>query len=173
MEKLILGGGCFWCTEAVYENVIGVFSVESAYSGGSVDNPSYQDICTGTTGHAEVIQITYDPTQVDREELLEIFWVIHDPTTLNQQGADKGTQYRSVIFYENDEQKATALASIEKVQVNFSDKIVTEVSPLMNYYPAEGYHQHYFANNPNQGYCQAVVAPKVEKFKTHFSDMKK
>lgn len=173
METLVLGGGCFWCTEAVYENVIGVFSVESAYSGGNYENPNYQAICTGTTGHAEVIKITYDPEQVDMEELLDIFWVVHDPTTLNQQGADKGTQYRSVIFYEKEAQKKIAIDSIAKAQVNFSEKIVTEVSPLINYYPAEGYHQHYFGNNPNQGYCQAVVAPKVEKFKTHFSDMKK
>ncbi len=171
MQKLTIGGGCFWCLEAVYQNVIGVIGVESGYSGGDENRADYKSVCTGTTGHAEVVQIKYDEDQVDMEELLDIFWVIHDPTTLNQQGADRGTQYRSVIFYENDEQKQIAEDSIKKAQPQFRDPIVTEVSPLENYFPAEGYHQNYFRNNPSQGYCMAVVAPKVEKFKTHFRDM--
>lgn len=171
MEKLTLGGGCFWCTEAVYQKSLGVIAIESGYSGGDANRANYEEVCSGTTGHAEVIQITYDPDQVDLEELLEVFWVVHDPTTLNSQGADRGTQYRSVIYYQSEEEKNRILASIEKAQADFSEKIVTEVSPLGEYFKAEGYHQNYFQSNPNQGYCQAVVAPKVQKFMMNFRDM--
>lgn len=173
MEQLTLGGGCFWCVEAVFENVIGVVRAESGYMGGDETRANYNDVCSGTTGHAEVVQITFDADQVDREELLDIFWVIHDPTTLNQQGADRGTQYRSVIYYDNDEEKAIIEASITKAQESFADKIVTEVSPLDKYFVAEGYHQSYFKNNPSQGYCMAVVAPKVQKFKMNFMSLLK
>ena len=173
MEQLTLGGGCFWCVEAVYSDVIGVVRAESGYMGGDPERANYKDVCSGTTGHAEVVQITYDPDQVDREELLDIFWVIHDPTTLNQQGADRGTQYRSVIYYANDEEKEIVQASVFKAQKSFDAPIVTELSPLDEYFVAEGYHQSYFKNNPSQGYCMAVVAPKVQKFKTNFSNLMK
>ncbi len=173
MEQLTLGGGCFWCVEAVYENVIGVVRAESGYMGGDETRANYNDVCSGTTGHAEVVQITFDADQVDREELLDIFWVIHDPTTLNQQGADRGTQYRSVIYHANDEEKEIIEGSIAKAQESFADKIVTEVSPLDKYFVAEGYHQSYFKNNPSQGYCMAVVAPKVQKFKMNFMSLLK
>lgn len=170
MEQLTLGGGCFWCLEAVYENVIGVTAVESGYSNGETLNPTYQQVCSGSTGHAEVVQISYDPEMITMDELLDIFWQIHDPTSLNRQGADVGTQYRSGIYYESETQKTTAEASIEKAQSQFASPIVTEVEALQNYFPAEAYHQHYYANNPNQGYCQVVVAPKVEKFYKGFPD---
>lgn len=173
METLTLGGGCFWCVEAVYEGVIGVIKAESGYMGGDPERANYKDVCSGTTGHAEVVQISFDPDMIDREELLEIFWVIHDPTTLNQQGADRGTQYRSVIYYANDEEKEIVQASVFKAQNFFEAPIVTEISPLDEYFVAEGYHQSYFKNNPSQGYCMAVVAPKVQKFKTNFSNLMK
>ncbi len=166
-EKAVLGGGCFWCLEAVFEEVKGVKDVVSGYAGGSVKNPTYEAVCSGSTGHAEVVQITFDPSVVEFKDLLEIFWTIHDPTTLNRQGADVGTQYRSVIFYSDEEQKKIAEESKKEAQKRFSDPIVTEISPLVKFWPAEGYHQDYFRKNPYQGYCQAVVAPKVEKFKTH------
>ncbi|WP_353663247.1 peptide-methionine (S)-S-oxide reductase MsrA [Hydrogenimonas sp. SS33] len=166
-EKATLGGGCFWCLEAVYEEVKGVKDVVSGYAGGHVENPDYRQVCTGTTGHAEVVQITYDPSVVSYEALLDIFWNIHDPTTLNRQGADVGTQYRSVIFTHNDEQRKIAERSKEEAQKRFHAPIVTEIVPLQKFWPAEDYHQDYFRNNPHQGYCRAVVAPKVEKFKTH------
>lgn len=168
MKKATLGGGCFWCLEAVYENVKGVKDVVSGYAGGHTENPDYRSVCSGQTGHAEVVQITYDPDQISYKELLEIFWQIHDPTTLNRQGADVGTQYRSIILYHDDEQKREAEASKAQIQKHFRDPIVTEIVPLEKFWPAEAYHQDYFKNNPYQGYCQAVVAPKVEKFKTHF-----
>jgi len=167
-KKATLGGGCFWCLEAVYENVKGVKDVVSGYAGGHTENPDYRSVCSGQTGHAEVVQITYDPDQISYKELLEIFWHIHDPTTLNRQGADVGTQYRSIILYHDDEQKREAEASRAEAQKRFRDPIVTEIVPLEKFWPAEAYHQDYFKNNPYQGYCQAVVAPKVEKFKTHF-----
>ena len=141
--------------------------------GGEPELANYKDVCTGHSGHAEVVQITYDEDQVDMEELLDVFWVVHNPTTLNQQGADKGTQYRSVIYYANDEEKKIIDESFNKIQKSFDDPIVTEVSPLDEYYVAEDYHQSYFKNNPNQGYCQAVVAPKVQKLKINFVDMLK
>ena len=171
LEKATFGAGCFWCVEAVFQELEGVVKVESGYSGGSVNNPTYKEICTGTTGHAEVAQITYDPAKITFDELLEVFWQTHDPTTLNQQGADRGTQYRSVVFFHNDTQKA--LAEKYKMALNESgawDKpVVTEISPLTNYYPAEDYHQDYYSNNENAGYCQYVIAPKMEKFRKAFA----
>ena len=173
-DKAIItfGAGCFWCTEAVFLNVKGVEKVVSGYSGGKIKNPSYKEICTGTTGHAEVTQITYDPTIVTFEELLEIFWNTHDPTTLNRQGADVGTQYRSVIFYTTEKEQQIAEAykkQLEESQI-FANAIVTEISPLINFYPAEDYHQNYYALNATQGYCQYVIRPKVDKFRKQFAD---
>ncbi len=172
-QKATFGGGCFWCTEAIFLNVKGVAKVESGYSGGKVKNPTYREVCSGLTGHAEVIQITFDPMLVSFEKLLEIFWNTHDPTTLNRQGADEGTQYRSVIFYHSEEQKRIAELYRKQLQDagTYKDPIVTEVSPLMNYYPAEGYHQNYFMQNQNQGYCEYIIRPKVEKFRKKFGDM--
>lgn len=169
-EKAVVGGGCFWCLEAVYENVNGVLDVVSGYSGGRRENPSYEQVCSGATGHAEVVEITFDPAQISYEDILEIFWKIHDPTTLNRQGADVGTQYRSVIFYLNDRQKDIAQKSKKEAQKRFSSPIVTEISPLKKFWPAEEYHQDYFRKNPYHGYCQAVVSPKVEKFKKEFKE---
>ncbi len=170
MQKATIGGGCFWCIEAVYDDLKGVKSAVSGYAGGVMKNPDYKSVCTGTTGHAEVVQIEYDADVVTFDEILDIFWNIHNPTTLNRQGNDTGTQYRSVIFYHDEAQKKAALESIQKAQEKFKDKIVTEVAPLEHFYEAEEYHQDYFANNPNQGYCQVVIAPKVEKFKEKYSD---
>jgi peptide-methionine (S)-S-oxide reductase len=169
-ERIVLGGGCFWCIEAVYRNVKGVLSAVSAYSGGARANPTYENICSGATGHAEVVDISYDAQSITLSEILDIFFVIHDPTTLNQQGADKGTQYRSVIYYENEEQKRVIEASIAKHQADFSDPIVTEVSPLGEVYTAESYHQNYYNLNSSQGYCQVVIAPKLQKFMQHFPE---
>jgi peptide-methionine (S)-S-oxide reductase len=170
MEKALLGGGCFWCIEAVYNRVKGVESAISGYAGGANPNPTYRDICTGTTGHAEVVEITYDADIISFSELLDIFWVIHDPTTLNYQGGDRGTQYRSVIFYQDEEQKEAAKASARIAQGEFRDPIVTELSPAPEFFEAEEYHQEYYVNNSTQGYCQAVVAPKVQKFMMKFSE---
>lgn len=172
LEKVIFGGGCFWCTEAVFKRVEGVHSVVSGYAGGTVKNPSYEQVCEGTTGHAEVIQVSYDPAVVSYDELLEIFFKTHDPTTLNRQGADVGTQYRSVIFYHNDEQKNKAeyyKAELDKSGA-WDNPIVTEISSLNNFYQAEDYHQNYFENNPNQGYCAFVISPKIGKFEKVFKD---
>lgn len=157
------GGGCFWCTEAVFELLPGVKRVESGYAGGHVTNPTYKQICTGGTGHAEVIRIEFDPAVVTYERLVEVFFEAHDPTTLNRQGADEGTQYRSVIFYHDDVQKVAAEKGKAAAQAHFDDPIVTEISLLPKYYPAEDYHQDYFKNNPNQGYCAFVIRPKVTK----------
>lgn len=170
LEKATFGGGCFWCTEAIYERVEGVHTVMSGYAGGHVKNPTYKQVCDGTTGHAEVIQIGYDSKVVSYDELLEIFFKTHDPTTLNRQGADVGTQYRSVIFYHNDEQKKKAEYYKAKLDTSgaWDNSIVTEISPLNNYYPAEDYHQDYYENNSNQGYCAFVIGPKVEKFEKVF-----
>ena len=173
IETATLGGGCFWCLEAVYENVKGVEDVVSGYAGGRTENPDYRSVCSGATGHAEVVRITYDPDVVRYEELLDIFWHIHDPTTLNRQGADTGTQYRSIILYHDEAQKKIAEASRAEAQKRFRDPIVTEIVPLKKFWPAEDYHQDYFRKNPYQGYCQAVVAPKVEKFKSHFPEFRK
>lgn len=169
-EIATLAGGCFWCLEAVYDELIGVVSVESGYSGGEVANPSYKLVCTGTTGHAEVVQITFDPETVSFEDLLNVFFTIHDPTTLNRQGADIGTQYRSAIFYHTDTQKEIAENTIQRFEKEgvWDAPIVTEVVPFVEFFAAEDYHQEYFANNPNQPYCRAVVAPKVAKFRKKF-----
>ena len=163
-ETATLGGGCFWCTEAVFQMLPGVKSVVSGYAGGTKPNPTYEEVCTGDTGHAEVIQITYDPQQVSYEKILETFWDVHDPTTLNRQGHDSGTQYRSIILYNSESQKAAAEKSKQDAQKHFENPIVTQLVPLKAFYPAEGYHQDYYRNNPNQGYCRAVIRPKVEKF---------
>jgi peptide-methionine (S)-S-oxide reductase len=175
-EVATLGGGCFWCLEAVYDELRGVISVESGYMGGKRPNPTYEQVCGGATGHAEVVQVAFDPAVVSFKEILEVFFVIHDPTTLNRQGNDSGTQYRSAIFYHSPEQKATAdevIASLT-AQKLWRDPIVTEVTPASVFYIAEDYHQEYFANNPGAGYCQFVVAPKVAKFRKHFlSKLKK
>jgi len=170
-NRLVLGGGCFWCVEAVFLNVKGVLSAVSAYTGGLRANPSYENICTGATGHAEVVDISYDSEIISQAELLDIFFTIHNPTTLNSQGADKGTQYRSVIYYESDEQKSDILNFIKKVQGEFSDKIVTEISELGDLFEAEAYHQNYYKLNSSQGYCQAVIAPKLQKFMMKFPEL--
>ena len=172
LQTATFGSGCFWCTEAIFERVNGVVKVESGYSGGIVENPTYQEVCTGTTGHAEVTQITYDPSVISFDELLEIFWKTHDPTTLNKQGNDVGTQYRSVIFYHNENQKELAKKYKSELDKSgaWDNPIVTEISPFKNFYSAEGYHQDYYENNPNQGYCAFVIAPKVEKFEKVFKD---
>ena len=170
-----LAGGCFWCLEAVYNELKGVDKVESGYSGGHVDNPSYQAVCTGSTGHAEVVQITFDPLVISYRDLLQVFFTIHDPTTLNRQGADVGTQYRSAIFYHDDEQKKIAeevIAEIEGSHI-WSAPIVTQLQPLQAFFKAEEYHHNYFKRNPYQGYCQVVIAPKVAKFrKMHLERLK-
>lgn len=170
LKTITFGAGCFWCTEAVFLNVNGVTKVVSGYSGGKVKNPSYREVCTGSTGHAEVTQITYNPKVVSYEDLLEVFWNTHNPTTLNKQGADEGTQYRSVVFYTNEEEKKVAQAYKKQLEVShvYPNPIVTEISPLINFYPAEDYHQNYYELNPNQGYCQYVIRPKVDKFKKQF-----
>ena len=172
LEKATFGSGCFWCTEAIFENLNGVTSVVSGYAGGHVDNPTYEEVCTGTTGHAEVTQITYDSNLISFDELLEVFWKTHDPTTINRQGNDVGPQYRSVIFYHNEEQRE--LAEKYKAELDKSgawdNPIVTEITAYTNFYPAEKYHQNYYESNPNQGYCAFVIAPKLEKFKKVFKD---
>lgn len=171
LEVATLGSGCFWCTEAVYLRVRGVESVVSGYSGGKVENPTYREVSSGLTGHAEVIQIKFNPQEITFGEILEIFWNTHDPTTLNRQGADEGPQYRSAIFYHSEEQKK--VAEQYKVQLDksgvFKNKIVTEITQFSAFYPAEDYHQNYYALNPNQGYCQYVIRPKVEKFNKQFA----
>jgi peptide-methionine (S)-S-oxide reductase len=162
-ELATLGGGCFWCLEACFELLPGVKSVTSGYAGGTKENPTYKEVCSGDTGHAEVVQIEFDPSVTSYEKLLETFWQIHDPTTLNRQGHDVGTQYRSIILYHNDAQKAAAEKSMKEAQKELSRPIVTQIVPLKRFWPAEAYHQDYFRNNPDQGYCQMVVRPKVEK----------
>ncbi len=162
-EQALLGGGCFWCLEAVFERLPGVIDVVNGYAGGTREHPTYEEVCTGLTGHAEVVQITFDPALVSYEKLLELFWKIHNPTTLNRQGADIGTQYRSVIFYYTDEQKQIAEASIAHEQTNYKDPIVTELLPAPTFWKAEDYHQDYFRNHPENAYCQIVIAPKIQK----------
>ena len=173
LQTLVLGGGCFWCTEAVYKEVRGVTDVESGYSNGETQRPSYEDVCTGRTGHNEVVKLTYDPLQVTTRQLLEIFFVVHDPTQLNRQGNDTGTQYRSGIYYTTTEQKETAESLIRQITAEklFGRPIVTEVQPMENYWPAEEYHQDFFEKNPTQGYCLAVAAPKVAKFRKTFVEL--
>jgi peptide-methionine (S)-S-oxide reductase len=172
LEKATFGTGCFWCTEALYESLDGVIDAVSGYEGGQKADPTYKEVCTGTTGHAECVEVTYDPSKITYQELLEAFFRSHDPTTLNRQGADVGTQYRSVVFYHNDEQKQ--LAQTAKDELNkvgaYANPIVTEISPATTFYEAEAYHQSYFANNPNQGYCAFVIAPKLDKFKKVFKE---
>jgi len=163
-EVATLGGGCFWCTEAIYQMLPGVKSVSSGYAGGTTENPTYKQVCNGDTGHAEVIQIEYDPKVISYEKILDAFWDAHDTTTLNQQGNDVGTQYRSIILYSGDAQKVAAEKSKAQAQKKFHDPITTEIVPLKKFYKAEGYHQNYFRTNPNQPYCRAVIRPKVEKF---------
>jgi methionine-S-sulfoxide reductase len=172
LETATFGGGCFWCVEAVYQRVHGVTKVVSGYAGGHVPNPTYEQVCTKLTGHAEVCQITFDPSIVSFDEMLLIFFKSHDPTTLNQQGNDHGPQYRSVVFYDGEQQRVATEKMIAKLQEEkvFKRKIVTEVSPLPDFYPAEGYHQNYFKLNPQQGYCRMVIQPKVEKFERMFKE---
>lgn len=171
-ETITLAGGCFWCLEAVYDQVRGITDVVSGYAGGTVANPSYEAVCAGSTGHAEVVRVTFDPSVISYREILEIFFDIHDPTTLNRQGGDIGTQYRSAIFYSNEQQKSEAEVVVRELMEagTYSSPIVTEVAPLAEFYPAESYHQEYFANNPARQYCRAVVGPKVAKFQKHFAD---
>jgi peptide-methionine (S)-S-oxide reductase len=163
-EVATLGGGCFWCTEAIYQMLPGVKSVTSGYAGGHKDNPTYKDVCTGTTGHAEVIQVEYDPQVISYQKILETFWNAHDPTTLNRQGNDTGPQYRSIILYKDNAQRIVAEKSKAEAQKHFQRPIVTQIVPLTKFFKAEGYHQEYYRNNPNQPYCRAVIQPKVEKF---------
>jgi peptide-methionine (S)-S-oxide reductase len=172
MAQATFGGGCFWCTEAVFQQLKGVKSVVSGYSGGSVKNPTYRQVCSGTTGHAEAIQVTYDPSAISYQELLEVFWKTHDPTTPDRQGNDFGTQYRSAIFYHDDEQKSLAEHYKQKLDASglFPAPIVTEVVPFTEFYPAEAYHQNYYNQNASQGYCRAVIGPKLDKLKELFSD---
>lgn len=172
LETATLGAGCFWCVEAVFDDLKGVESVESGYSGGHTENPTYQQVCSETTGHAEVAQINFDPNEISFKEILQVFFAVHDPTTLNRQGNDVGSSYRSAIFYHDDNQKRIAEEVIKQVEAEgvYDNPIVTEVAPFDKFYMAENYHQEYFANNPNQPYCAAVVAPKVKKFRQKFVD---
>ncbi|QPC80809.1 peptide-methionine (S)-S-oxide reductase MsrA [Phototrophicus methaneseepsis] len=175
LETATLAGGCFWCLEAVYDQLKGVQDVVSGYAGGHIQNPTYQQVCTGNTGHAEVVQVKYDPEMITFQDLLDVFFTIHDPTTLNRQGNDIGTQYRSAIYYHTPEQKEIAEATIANVNASdvWQNPVVTEVTPIDTFYPAEDYHQEYFENNPNQGYCTVVIAPKVAKFrKQHLERLK-
>ncbi|TMC49795.1 MAG: peptide-methionine (S)-S-oxide reductase MsrA [Chloroflexi bacterium] len=167
LELATLGGGCFWCLDAAYRRIDGVTGVVSGYAGGSRPNPTYQQVCTGATGHAEVVQVEFDPEVISYGDILDIFWSIHDPTTKDRQGGDVGTQYRSVIFTRDDAQAATARASRDAIQQAWPRPVVTEVEPLSAFYPAEEYHQDYFARNPQQGYCQAVINPKLAKLRQH------
>jgi peptide-methionine (S)-S-oxide reductase len=168
-EFATLGGGCFWCLEAVFEEVDGVVDVESGYSGGSIPNPGYRRVCEGDTGHAEVVRLEFDPDRISYREILEIFFAIHDPTTLNRQGNDVGTQYRSVVFFHTPEQRRIASEVIEEARAAWGRDVVTRIEPAPEYYRAEDYHQEYFRHNPTQGYCMAVVAPKLEKFRKTFA----
>ncbi|MFW9916498.1 MAG: peptide-methionine (S)-S-oxide reductase MsrA [Candidatus Thorarchaeota archaeon] len=170
MELATFGGGCFWCTEAIFQQLEGVESVVSGYSGGTVKNPSYEEVCTGRTGHAEVVQIYYNPEKIGYEELLEVFFKTHDPTTLNRQGNDRGSQYRSIVFYHSEEQKATVeriKAKLDAADI-WNEPIVTEIVPFSEFFPAEDYHQNFFIKNPNQGYCRLIIRPKLQKFKEIF-----
>jgi peptide-methionine (S)-S-oxide reductase len=171
-EKAVFGGGCFWCVEAVFSEVRGVHGAISGYAGGPRPNPSYEQVCSGATGHAEVVEITYDPAVISYRDLLEIFFAVHDPTTPNRQGNDRGTQYRSIIIYQNEEQEQAARAIIAEMarDQTWADPVVTELSPAVPFYAAEDYHQHYFAQHPGQGYCQIVIAPKLAKFRQKFAE---
>jgi peptide methionine sulfoxide reductase msrA/msrB len=172
-KKLNLGGGCFWCTEAIFQRIKGVVKVESGYSGGTVDNPSYREVCDGSTGHAEVVEVTYRPDEISFEDLLRIHLSTHNPTTLNKQGADRGSQYRSIIFYRTDEEKQAALKVIDEMQKSYPDKIVTHLEKFEHFYKAENYHQDYYNRNQEAGYCQAVIDPKLAKFRNaHYDKLK-
>lgn len=171
LDTAVFGAGCFWCTEAIFEELKGVQSVEAGYAGGTVENPTYEQVCSGTTGHAEVARIIFDPSVISYDDLLEVFWTTHDPTTLNRQGADVGEQYRSVIFYLSDKQKESAEKSKNNVAPQiWNDPIVTSIEPLKNFYIAEDYHQDYYNNNQTKGYCQYVINPKLEKFRKKFKE---
>lgn len=173
-DTAIFGAGCFWCVEAIFQRLKGVESIESGYTGGTVENPTYKQVCTGETGHAEVAKIIFNPDIISYNDLLEVFWTTHDPTTLNQQGADIGTQYRSAVFYLNDEQKMQAEKSKSEIATQIWDgSIVTEITPLKKYYKAEDYHQNYFNQNSDQSYCRFVINPKLEKFRKKFKDKMK
>lgn len=174
-EAIILGGGCFWCLEAAYSRIKGVESAVSGYAGGKVENPTYEQVCGGATGHAEVVKVTFDSEQIKLEDILHIFFVIHDPTTLNRQGNDIGTQYRSVIFYENEKQKQVAEKIITEINAEkvYGSEVVTELKPVQEFYQAEEYHQKYFAKNPTQAYCQAVIEPKLAKLRQKYSNLYK
>lgn len=175
METATLGGGCFWCTEAIFSELKGVHKVESGYSGGTVPNPSYEDVCEGDTGHAEVVNVTFDPNVISYRQVLEIFFTTHDPTSLNRQGADVGAQYRSVVFYHDARQKEISQEVVKEVNASgmWGKPVVTELVPFVAFYKAEDYHQEYFAKNPGQGYCAVVIAPKVLKFRKKYSDLLK
>lgn len=172
LQKIVLGGGCFWCLDPIFQNIDGVEKVVVGYAGGETKNPDYRQVCNGDTGHAEVLEITFDLAVVSLKKIFEIFFTVHNPTTLNQQGADKGTQYRSIILYENNEQMILANQIIEQLDQSgaYPNPIVTQVVPLETFYPAEGYHQDYFNKNPEQSYCQLVIAPKLEKYKKVFQN---
>ncbi|HUX13201.1 MAG TPA: peptide-methionine (S)-S-oxide reductase MsrA [Spirochaetia bacterium] len=159
----VIGGGCFWCVEAVYRRVDGITDVESGYAGGTVDHPSYEQVCTGKTGHAEVVRVEYDPSKIGYSKVLDLFFLAHDPTTLNRQGADTGTQYRSIILYATEDEKRIAGESVRKAQANLTEPIVTEIVPLEKFWPAEDYHRDYFERNPTAGYCRLVIKPKIDK----------
>lgn len=169
-EIATLGGGCFWCVEAIYQDLKGVSKVESGYSGGHIDKPTYREVCSGLTGHAEVIQVTFDPEVISYRDILRIFFTVHDPTTLNRQGNDKGTQYRSVIYYHSEEQKKIAEEVKVEAKEAWDDPIVTEISAFDKFFKAEDYHQNYYKDNPNEGYCSFIIAPKVKKFREKFKD---
>jgi len=173
MKKITFGSGCFWCTEAIFKQLKGVNKATSGYMGGKISNPTYREVCSGLTGHAEVVQVEYDPDEIEYEALLKIFWRTHDPTTLNRQGADAGTQYRSAVFYHDKTQKEKAEKVMQSLDESgaFENPIVTEITEASDFYPAEEYHQNYFEKNPDQAYCQAVVRPKVEKFEKAFNEM--
>lgn len=170
LASVVIGGGCFWCTEALFEELQGVVSVESGYAGGHVPNPTYEQVCNKDTGHAEVVKVTFDPSVISFRELLDVHFLTHDPTTLNRQGADTGPQYRSVIFYRTEEEKKDAEEAKKAAATHWKDPIVTEITAFTNYYPAEGYHQEYYAQNSRQPYCSFVIAPKIKKFREQFRD---
>jgi peptide-methionine (S)-S-oxide reductase len=174
-QSIVLGGGCFWCTEAVFKMLDGVESLTSGYAGGTTENPTYSQVCTGTTGHAEAVQIVYDPSKVSLHDLLTVFFATHDATQLNRQGNDIGTQYRSIILYSTDEQKMEAKSFIDELEASSKDgdPITTEIVPLTKFYPAEDYHQNYYANNQNQGYCSVIIAPKLQKVQEKFAELLK
>lgn len=173
VKTIALGAGCFWCVEAVFEQLNGVLSAESGYMGGHIKNPAYREVCTGRTGHAEVVKVTYDADKIGLASLLDVFFATHDPTTLNRQGADVGTQYRSAIFYNSEDERQVAHSAIEKAQSRYTAKIVTEVSPVEPFYPAEDYHQAYYELNGEAPYCKAVIAPKMKKFRSEFEPLLK